>query len=194
MKLTSDYRRVRALFNTPLEQEVEFKKDFSDTVTTRFEVGPFTYVVEFDPENDRGTLMRVAFRLDHINVTGEELVQMMSKVKSGHLKNRLFLNPEREEPVSLEEAEKVKEDILTYFPYDELEITGPYVLKIFGMVLNIVKDYVKRHPVGCIVFSAEPEARARIYQRMMKSAFPRASIRLYPSEYGAGTEIKVCFI
>jgi hypothetical protein len=194
MRFTSDYRRVRALFDTPLEREVDFDRDFAGNRITWFDVGPFIYTVVFEPDNPPSqAVMRVEFRLSDIRVTGDELIRMMSKVKQEFAGKRTSSGAVEEPEMSLEEAEKIKDNILTYHSYSELEITGPYALKVFGAVLQIVKTYVQQHPVGCLVFSADPEARARIYQRMMKSAFPRASIRAYPSPWGAGTEIKVCF-
>jgi hypothetical protein len=193
MKLTLDYRRVQALFDTPLGREVDFDRDFADNVTTWFDVGPFTYTVVFEPYDERGAVIRVEFKLSDIRVTGDELIQMMSQVKKEFAGKRASSGAVEEPEMSLEEAEAIKDNILMYHPYSELEITGPYALKVFGAVLQIVKAYVQQHSMRCLVFSADPEARARIYQRMMKSAFPRASIKAYPSPWGAGTEIKVCF-
>jgi hypothetical protein len=191
MKLTSDYGRVKALFNTPLEQEIEYEEDFIDVTTSaRFIVGPFVYSVAFYPESaGRGSstsTIRVEFRLVDIDAMGDELVALMSRAKRGET---------GEKSLSLEEASKMKRQILKNQSYDELAITGPYVLRIFGSVLSIVKDYVKknRFKVSCLSFSADSQDRARIYQRMAKSAFPGARMEASPSPWGlGGTEIKVC--
>jgi hypothetical protein len=193
MRLTSDYRRVTALFDTPMGKEIAYTEDILNVTTiSRFVVGPFKYSVSFYPESEgrgsRPTLTtRVEFQLVDIDATGEELVKLMSKTEQGKIE---------EQPMSLEIASDIKRRISRSHRYDELAITGPYVLRIFGNVLNIVKDYMKknRFKVNCLSFSADSSERVRIYQRMAKSAFPGAGIKTGPSPWGEGTEIKVCLV
>ena len=192
VKLTSDYRRVQALFNTPLEQDVEYS-EYSDNIRTHFKVGPFLYIIAFYDEG-RGKPVNVEFELADIHASDEELIEMMSKFKKSLARDEGEGSPEEEQPMSLEEARDLERRVLNQHGHAELEITGPYALRIFGAVINIIRDYVKRYRKNCIVFSADSEDRARLYQKMMKSAFPGAGIRPRPSPYGVGTEIRVCFI
>jgi hypothetical protein len=194
MRLTSDYRRVIGLFNTPLQEEIEYG-EYGESARTDFEVGPFVYAINFSPEDDRGRTVNVEFELVDIDVTGEELVRMMSKFKKSIAKEKgIQEQEESKQTMSLAEAKTLERQILNQHSHAELEITGPYVIKIFSTVISIIKDYVKKHRTNCIVFSAASEDRSRVYQRMMKSAFPGAGIRVGPSPWGAGTEIRVCFI
>jgi hypothetical protein len=194
MRLTSNYRRVRALFNTPLEEEVEYGQ-YGEGVRTDFEVGPFVYAISFSREDEFSSATYVEFELVDINVSDEKLVEMMSKFKRSFLKKKEPEQPEQpEQPMSLQEAKNLERQVINQHSHAELEITGPYVIKIFSTVINIIRDYVRKHKTRCIVFSAASEDRVRIYQRMMKSAFPRAGIKVRPSPWGAGTEIRVCFV
>jgi hypothetical protein len=196
MKLTSDYKHVTALFDTPAE-EIRYATHFEST-TVEFEVGPFTYVVKFGPDDENGRVIRVEFQLADIHVSDQELVKMMSKIKKGFTEDRVKNKEEKveevEEPLmSLQEARTLKSKVLNNHSYDEVEITGPYIIKIFGYILNIIKDYVKRYRPRCIVFSADSKDRERVYYGMMKRTFPGAGIRTAPSPWGAGTEFRVCF-
>jgi hypothetical protein len=191
MRLTSDYKRVTGLFNTPLQEEIEYG-EYGESARTDFEVGPFTYAINFSPDENRGRTVYVEFELIDINVSDEELIRMMSKFKQGLLKEQGIQR--QEQPVSLQEAKALERRILNQHGHSELEITGPYVIKIFSTVISIVKDYMKKHRTNCIVFSAASEDRSRIYQKMMKSAFPGAGIRAGPSQWVAGTEIRVCLV
>ena len=81
MRLTSDYRHVMALFNTPLQEEVDYGEYGEDTLKAEFQVGPFIYSISFAPENDRGSTVNVEFELVDIDAEDEELVSIMSKFK-----------------------------------------------------------------------------------------------------------------
>ena len=183
---------MTALFDTPPEQEIEYTEE-AEATTTEFRVGPFTYVMSFEPENDRGSIVRVEFKLVDINVPDDELIRMMSKIKKG-FQGTGRIQEQEEQPMSLEEAKTMEKQVINNYGHDELEIMGSYVIKVFGTVLGIIKDYRTKYRTNCIIFSADSEDRSRVYQRMMKSAFPRAGIRVQPSPWGAGTEIRVCFI
>jgi hypothetical protein len=119
---------------------------------------------------------------------------MMSKFKKSVSKENGEDTQESEQLMSLQEARTLERQVLNQHSHAELEITGPYVIKIFSTVLGIIRDYRKKYRANCIVFSAASEDRSRVYQKMMKSAFPGAGIRVRPSPWGAGTEIRVCFI
>jgi hypothetical protein len=185
---------VTALFNTPLEEEIEYGQYGDDTLRTDFQVGPFIYAINFSPENDHGSTVNVEFELADIDASDEELIRMMSKFKRSVSKEKGEDTQEPEQPMSLQEAKTLERQILNQHSHAEIEITGPYVIKIFSTVLNIIRDYRKKYRTNCIVFSAASEDRSRVYQRMMKSTFPGAGIRVRPSPWGAGTEIRVCFI
>lgn len=194
MRLTSDYRRVTALFDTLPEGEIEYGEygEYGTSLRTDFEVGPFEYAIMFSPEDSSDRVVNVEFELFDINVSDEELIQMMSNFQRSLSKEKGVQR--QEQPISLQQAKKLKHRVLHFHTYDELEITGPYVIRIFSKVLAIIKDYVKKNRTRCIVFSAASEDRSRLYQRMMKSAFPGAGVRASPSPWGAGTEIRVCFV
>ena len=61
MRLTSDYRRVMALFETPLEEEVGYEQSSGTTLKTNFQVGPFAYTVLFSHIGYKGSLVNVEF-------------------------------------------------------------------------------------------------------------------------------------
>jgi hypothetical protein len=196
MKLTSDYRRVTALFNTPPEQEVEYEEDFINyEVKTRFTVGPFTYVMQFYPDENQESTVRVDFKLVDIKAVGSELTQMMSKAKKKLMEEGEIPKEAEGQPMSWDEVRVLRNDLLTKYRYHALEIAGPYAIRVFGTVLNIIKGYVENHRGSrdCLVFSADPESRARIYLRMIQSAFPGARVQVGPDPLGSGTEITVCF-
>jgi hypothetical protein len=163
-----------------------------------FDVGPFTYVMNFAPDDENGRVIRVEFKLADINVTDDELMVMMSKVRRQEIEEKGSKSPEDEEIlegrlISLQEAKTMEREILYYHPYSELEITGSYVIKIFGVVLNTLKSYVAKRRPRCVVFSADSKERKSVYDRLIRRAFPQASIKEYPSPWGTGVEIKVCF-
>src|SRR4051812_25286206 len=107
MKLSSDYRRVVSLFNTPLEGEIEYE-EMSEMVRAEFQAGPFLYAVEFQPESRSRTT--VAFALIDIDATDEEIIEIVSR--------------SMKKPVSLEEAREAERHMLRYHAFDALGIGG----------------------------------------------------------------------
>jgi hypothetical protein len=177
MRLTSDYRRVKALFNTPVGQEIKYDEGLRE-ITTEFTVGPFTYRVSFEPDS-RDKTTSVVFELVDINATDEELVEMMSRWSG--------------EQLSLEEAKKVKNRILEYRSIDVLEIMGNYVIKVFSHVFNIIKDYAETYGPRCITCTGSTTGRGNLYHKMARKAFPDAHIEVRPLSWGPGIELTVCF-
>jgi hypothetical protein len=175
MRLTQDYRRVTALFNTQAEQEVKYYEGYDKTDTT-FTVGPFTYGVFF---KIHGRTTEVEFKLIGINAVDEELTELMSRWSG--------------ERVSPQYARELKRRILLYRNIDELEIMGNYSIKVFSHVFNIVKDYVEIYDPGCIEFIAATAGRGSLYEKMARRAFPDASIKIRQFAAGPGVEITVCF-
>ena len=175
MRLTSDYRRVRALFNTPLQKEVEYSHSSGKTKSS-FEVGPFVYEVGFIPV---GNLVYVGFSLADIRASGDELIRAMSKFKKSVFKKEGVEWKEPEQPMTLQEAEQWKHRILKERRLHELDIAGSSIIEILSTVLGIVKDYVEKYKPSCVLFTADSRARSRIYQGMVKSAFPDAHRQLF---------------
>ena len=193
MKLTSDYRRVTALFNTPLQEEIEYSEygKHGESIRTDFEVGPFVYAIMFSPKDDRGRTVHVGFELMDINASDEELVRLMSRFKK--ILPKQENDQEQEQTMTPQEAKELKRMAIGYFGHAELEFMGSYAIKIFSAVLNIVKDYWKKYRPKCITFDAASENRSRLYQRMVKSMLPNARMSVR-SRFGiARTEIRVCF-
>lgn len=192
MKLTSDYCHVTALFNTPPEGEIEYGEYPGNILKANFEVGHFTYAISFTPTDDRGEGVYVKFRLIDINVSDEELVEMMSKLKMG------FFNKDgirkQKQSMSLKEAEDLKHKVLKDYAVSELEIMGSSAIKVFGTVLSIIKDYIRKYRTKCVIVSAASEDRFRLYQRMVKSAFPRARIEILPGSEGDWKKMEVCLV
>jgi hypothetical protein len=150
MKLTSDYRRVTALFNTPLEEEIEYGQ-YGESLRTDFEVGPFVYAINFSPEDDSPSTIYVEFELIDMDVSDEELVRMMSKVKRQQIEEKAKkkeISSEEEailkgRLLSLKEAKDQERLVINAYSHSELEIMGSYVIKIFSTVIGIIRDYVK---------------------------------------------------
>src|SRR5215467_10887602 len=173
MKLTFDYRCVKALFNTPPEREIKYEKYLIDSkAKTQFTVGPFTYLVQFYPDDNDEDSVRVEFKLIDIRATGDELVEMMLKVRQGLIKHGELFPEDENKPMYWEEAQILKKQVLERYGYLALEIAGSSAIRILGNVLNIIKGYVEKHrgSRNCISFSADLENRARVYLKMVQQA------------------------
>lgn len=53
---------------------------------------------------------------------------------------------------------------------------------------------MRKHGTKCIIVSADSEDRFRLYQRMVKSAFPGVRIDIWPGSEGESRKMEVCFI
>jgi hypothetical protein len=176
MKLTSDYRRVTALFDAPLKEEIEYQHPSDAVARTEFTVGPFQYTVSFDSD---GELAEVDFSLDGIQYSSdEELVRIISEVA------------QRE--VSLEEAKQLERSMTMTDSLQIVGLGGSYSIKVFGKVLSIIRDYVVRYRPRCVVFTANNPGRTSLYRKMIQRAFPKTSVQLRLLGRTA-VKILVCF-
>jgi hypothetical protein len=174
MKLSNHYYRI-AIFNTPVQEDIQY--DFQGGMyRSEFNVGPFLYGIYFVPIGKSSA--DVEFELIDIEATDEELVQIISQIEK--------------RPVSLGEARYIERQILDTNSHGLLNLGGTYSLKIFGTVLRIIQNYVQKNKVKCIHFTSASPGRTDLYSRMMKRAFPQATVHL-KSLGGQGTDFRVCF-
>jgi hypothetical protein len=184
MKLTSDYKRVTALFNNPslVEEDPRWWVERKPSVVRlSFNVGPFFYLITFKPYLDDPSEVRVDFILYNVKIEGKTLAEVISQLVK--------------RPVSSHEAERIRSEMIDKGAGEKVGIGMEYSAKVFGTVCNAVKDYIDKYHPKCMIIKGETD-RKSLYKRLIQRAFPQAILETLPLEtLSSGKEImgfRVC--
>lgn len=153
MILTSDYKRLNAVFNRSVYHTYLSRNKYY------FTVGKFTYHVSFTDYGKKN--YGVEFWPNSFHGTGEEKKNLYEQVTG--------------EPFPEDE------DINLYFSEGPIDhwagdhifdiIPSSNVFQVFASVIKCVESFIKNNQVNCIGFSAnrsEP-SRVKLYQKIMES-------------------------
>jgi hypothetical protein len=178
LKLTPEYRKLWATFDTPVHH---LRKPFhvsNNLYKAYFKVGPLSYDVQIKKTtfiNASAKTYSIVFNfVDVIVPEGKTLTQVMSEVFDESMTDK-------------EATEK--------YNYMKSKPTGVLGVKtgfrVFSAVVKIVQEYFQGKEWDCLVFSSEPASRTDLYLSLIKRFFVGYKVEI--DKLGASTAIfRVC--
>jgi hypothetical protein len=191
MQLTPEYKKITAIFDSPIE--IEPGKDFdvyhhpSHRYHKGFRVGPVEYLLTID--RDSRDLIRnnylIAFQPKKIHAKNDkELAEIYSRALGRYV-----------DQSTVAFYRELHEHQGNGYGYGVLKLGNS--ARVLGTVARLIEDFIETHPVDCLRLDAYEESRIDLYRAMLRRLARGA--RVYEVDHPetddrySFTEFNVCF-
>jgi hypothetical protein len=152
MKLSSHSRIVTAIFDSPVPVE---NASQGSEIVYYFQVGPLIYRSRFFPKPENS--YEYSFRIWEVTGSPAQKVQFWSK----------FFDRDVTQADADFYSQPGRFPVARSFKITKTGSAG----RVFGAVLNVIKQFVNEYKPTCLVFSSSEDSRTDLYRAIVKRYF-----------------------